>query len=808
MKLVEATITGYRSIRESLLLGVDGRVTVVLGANDHGKSNVLEALLHLNEDRAYATDDLNWDRMDEPDQYPAIEWIFELDSDERAKLLAVENARRRRAGLDEFQGRLKEAADEAKQAADEAREKAETAATELTSLREMSADEETDGPSVNAMDEAAAAAATAEELRAEADNRARTAQHRVFLAEAERLGLEAELGGGGEFELADAAEDAANRTTQARKAATRANGKVEEARTHVEELEGQQPQDEDQIAAAKNSLAEAETAAQEAETHRQAAEKKSQNLAQARDAVALQEEGELGYEEETPRPEPDLLSDRQALRRVSVHRVGVEGSRELADAGKFDPETTWEFIRDRLPRIELISLQGSVGEVTDADSIDDSDASEFMRGIFYYAGLQPDMWKGLFREQEQSTGALDQTGKRLDEAAAVLNTTLRDSWSQGERLEFKLEHVNEEIHLQIKDPSVSARYVRPSQRSAGFTHFFALKTVLYARERASGASSFIWLFDEPGIYLHPAGQYDLVKVIETLAQANQVIYATHSVFLINKNHPTRHRLLLKTEDGTEIDHKPYVGQWRSAFEALGLGLPGSMLFASKVLLAEGDSDPIFLLADWQKLIELGDVSLDINSLAVLSTGDSKHADALARIVLDGPSPPELALLFDGDKGGLRRLKSLKRLVEVKELPHYEIPDGRTIEDSLLSPELFRDALISYMTKIAPAGAKVEETIRGSWDKEKGPDIDGGLAAWSRTVGEEILGEGNTPSPVGIASEYARMLTEADPKELAPKTKRKNAIKLANEVSKMLDLRLELLEPSEILEDLDEDAGPA
>jgi hypothetical protein len=53
-----------------------------------------------------------------------------------------------------------------------------------------------------------------------------------------------------------------------------------------------------------------------------------------------------------------------------------------------------------------------------------------------------------------------------------------------------------------------------------------------------------------------------------------------------------------------------------------------------------------------------------------------------------------------------------------------------------------------------------------------------------------------------------MLTEADPKELAPKTKRKNAIKLANEVSKMLDLRLELLEPSEILEDLDEDAGPA
>src|SRR5262249_25553165 len=143
---------------------------------------------------------------------------------------------------------------------------------------------------------------------------------------------------------------------------------------------------------------------------------------------------------------------------------------------------------------------------------------------------------------------------------------------------------------------------------------------------------------------------------------------THSIFLINKNHPTRHRLITKSGKGTQVDEKPFSGRWRAAIDALGLSLPGTVLFASKVLLVEGDSDPILLNADMQKLIELGEVEADINPLSMMSTGDSKHADALIRILLDATITPDIALLFDGDKGGRDRRKSLKRLIDSKHLP--------------------------------------------------------------------------------------------------------------------------------------------
>ena len=114
--------------------------------------------------------------------------------------------------------------------------------------------------------------------------------------------------------------------------------------------------------------------------------------------------------------------------------------------------------------------------------------------------------------------------------------------------------------------------MRASRRSSGFTHFFALKTILHAYEMESPASAFIWLFDEPGVFLHPDGQHDLVQVMETLAQSNQVLYTTHSIFMANKNFPSRHRLVIKAMSGTKLDGKPFRSRWRPAIEALGMSL--------------------------------------------------------------------------------------------------------------------------------------------------------------------------------------------------------------------------------------------
>ena len=61
MKLTTVFITGYRSIRDRQNIEIDELVTVLIGANDHGKSNVLHALRALNAEGRFGEDDRNWD---------------------------------------------------------------------------------------------------------------------------------------------------------------------------------------------------------------------------------------------------------------------------------------------------------------------------------------------------------------------------------------------------------------------------------------------------------------------------------------------------------------------------------------------------------------------------------------------------------------------------------------------------------------------------------------------------------------------------------------------------------------------------
>ena len=73
---------------------IEPNVTVVLGPNDHGKTNLMHALLHLNGDTAFDEEDLNWDCSEKANDFPVVEGVFTLSDSERAWLLDAENKAR------------------------------------------------------------------------------------------------------------------------------------------------------------------------------------------------------------------------------------------------------------------------------------------------------------------------------------------------------------------------------------------------------------------------------------------------------------------------------------------------------------------------------------------------------------------------------------------------------------------------------------------------------------------------------------------------------------------------------------------
>lgn len=467
---------------------------------------------------------------------------------------------------------------------------------------------------------------------------------------------------------------------------------------------------------------------------------------------------------------------------------GCDRVRTIEGFDDWNPNVVQTVIDAGLPRVELIEPYAQVSDAVTWQELK-AGKNEFMRGILYYAGLTPDECEGLFEQNDSTT-------RELDTASEILNKTLKHSWSQGRNLTFRLRHDSKKgaIDLLIQDPAVKRRFVRASRRSSGFTHYFTLKTILYAREQENSSNHRLVLFDEPGIYLHPAGQMDLLRVLREIGRENQVVYVTHSLFMIDKNVPSAHRLLVKGPHGTVVDSKPYTGGWGRAMSALGITLSGSILFASHVLLTEGDSDPIYLYAILAKLNELDVIDLDLNALAIMSTGDGKHADALIRMLTESEPGPRIAYLSDGDPGGNDRVKELAHLFELHQVKTQSLPRNTTIEDHVIGGrKLLTRAAARYAVKLCKnsQGKEIsEEECIEKLDEaltkpaESGRNIGGSIKILTGCVAE-LAGLESHASKVGIAREYVSLLNEDGVK--FGKRDYEKAVKLATGIQAILDV---------------------
>ncbi len=79
-------------------------------------------------------------------------------------------------------------------------------------------------------------------------------------------------------------------------------------------------------------------------------------------------------------------------------------------------------------------------------------------------------------------------------------------------------------------------------RSRGFVWFFSF-LAWYSRQKAT-KQKLILLLDEPGLYLHAKAQEDLLRYFEAeLKPSHQLIYSTHSPFMVDSNHFDRVRIV-------------------------------------------------------------------------------------------------------------------------------------------------------------------------------------------------------------------------------------------------------------------------
>ena len=160
-----------------------------------------------------------------------------------------------------------------------------------------------------------------------------------------------------------------------------------------------------------------------------------------------------------------------------------------------------------------------------------------------------------------------------------------------------------------------------SERSAGFVWFFSF-LVKFAQVTKAGGPV-VLLLDEPGLSLHGRAQGDLLRFIDDkLAPFHQVIYSTHSPFMVPADELQRVRVVEDKVDRTSARPKSYgtkVGQDVLEVEAdtlfplqgaLGYEATQSLFVGKHTLLLEGPSDILYLQALSGTLEARGGTKLD------------------------------------------------------------------------------------------------------------------------------------------------------------------------------------------------------
>lgn len=484
-------------------------------------------------------------------------------------------------------------------------------------------------------------------------------------------------------------------------------------------------------------------------------------------------------------PPPDLFNI-SSLRELIYYREGFDQPVKVLETPFAIEKSKENILLEKRPKVELFKpADVSFIDTVSAAQIEDP-KYEVMKGIFILAEIW-DKRTTIFTQNPT-------TEKQLETASEILTDKLQKQWIQGEKHKWRLLHENGVISLRINDVVVKKTYVKPSQRSSGFrTYFYLCMAILARNHQLTPDKKFIYLFDEPGTYLHPKAQIDLQRSFENIADNSQLIYSTHSLFLISKNYPKRNRVVQKTIDGTLIDHKPFADNWKSVRSELGIIMSNNFLIADKSLLVEGRSDVLYITNAVRQMKEKSQVDIDMNDFTIMDAGDSSNYTAMAKLMMnDGRF---VYCLVDNDDGGNtikgRVEKITDRQIKVQSLPRANTSTEdvfvdekilrsairKVIEDLLTTEE--REIKPIYLTdrKLNDAFTKELAKIKRRVTQTLGTTLRKSTSSWF-TDGEEL-------SKVSVAMKY---ITLCEDSEHPPDDQSTEAVSLMKSIKQVMALK--------------------
>lgn len=263
-----------------------------------------------------------------------------------------------------------------------------------------------------------------------------------------------------------------------------------------------------------------------------------------------------------------------------------------------------------------------------------------------------------------TTGGYEPLKARIEGVSISLTDQIMEFWKQNEDLEVEVDikadsedeapfNNGPNLYLRIKNRRHRGVSTPFAQRSRGFIWFFSFlvwfDSVQHQLDTPGtvGSRDMILLLDEPGLALHALAQADFLRYIDDLSSRHQVLYTTHSPFMVHSDRLNQVRVVEdKDKIGTVISSDVGGSDPRTIFPlqaALGWTIAQNLFVSERNLLVEGPSELIYLKSMSALLESLGKPGLNENITIVPVGGLDKLVTFIALL---GASGLKLAVLHD------------------------------------------------------------------------------------------------------------------------------------------------------------------
>ena len=248
--------------------------------------------------------------------------------------------------------------------------------------------------------------------------------------------------------------------------------------------------------------------------------------------------------------------------------------------------------------------------------------------------------------------------RRLD---AALN--FPKVWAQDRDFRLRVSPRDRDLVFTVHDRT-GTQYAF-GERSDGLKYFLSYYIQYLSHEQPPDGRNEILTMDEPDAYLSNQGQQDLLKVFQSFAFPDrdgqkpiQVIYVTHSPFLIDRNHADRIRVLQKGsgDEGTRVVRDVSRNHYEPLRSAFGAFVAETTFIGNCNLMVEGTSDQILLAGAARHLRSMQNVgaseTLDLNGVTIVPSGGATQVPYLVFLALGRDvERPTVIVLLDSDGEG-------------------------------------------------------------------------------------------------------------------------------------------------------------